>query len=147
MVLSTSGNLGVSTMLVKEMEHLALKRILLYKGTLYYLSYLLFFSGMASQRKMPEHTTTTKSAEVMRTNYSFLWQHLEPTQELQSKLVEKSFITEADKEEINSYRQRFAQNAVIIHRVLFSDQSPISLHEVLINTGQDLIAKKMMQGT
>lgn len=102
---------------------------------------------MASQRKMPEHTTTTKSAEVMRTNYSFLWQHLEPTQELQSKLVEKSFITEADKEEINSYRQRFAQNAVIIHRVLFSDQSPISLHEVLINTGQGLIAKKMMQGT
>ena len=51
MVLSTSGNLGVCTMLVKEMEHLALKRILLYKGTLYYLSYLLFFQVWLAKEK------------------------------------------------------------------------------------------------
>ena len=102
---------------------------------------------MASPINIPEYDTITKGAEVMRTNYSFIWQHLELSQEFQSKLVENSFMTEADREEVNSYGQRFAQNAVIIHRVLFSNKSPLSLREVLKNTGQGHIADKLMQGT
>ena len=94
-----------------------------------------------------EHQFIVKGAEVMRTNYSFVWQHLEPSQELQSKLVEKLFMTKTDREEINSYDQRFAQNAVIIHKVLFSNKSPLSLHQVLVNTKQDHIVKKLNEGT
>ena len=56
-------------------------------------------------------------------------------------------MTEADREELNSYGHRFAQNAVIIHRVLFSDCEPLSLLDDLTNTGQGHIANKLMQGT
>ena len=56
-------------------------------------------------------------------------------------------MTEADREELNSYGQRSAQNAVIIHRVLFSKHSPLSLLEDLANTGQGHIRNKLMQGT
>ena len=111
------------------------------------ISLSLLFPGMASPINTLEYDTITKGAEAMRTNYSFIWQHSKLSQELQSKLVEKLFMTEADREEVNSYGQRFAQNAVIIHRVLFSDKSPISLHEVLKNTGQGHITNKLMQGT
>ena len=102
---------------------------------------------MASPKNIPEHLATVKGAEVLRTNYSFLWQHLEPSQAFLSKLFEKSFMTEADREELNSYGQSFAQNAVIIHRVLFSNCAPLSLLDDLTNTGQGHIANKLKQGT
>ena len=102
---------------------------------------------MASPKVIPEHHTTVKGAEVMLTNYSFLWQHLKPSQEFHSKLLENSFINEADREELNSYGQRFAQNAVIIHRILYSNHSPLSLLDGLATTGQRHIANKLMQGT
>ena len=104
---------------------------------------------MASLINIPEHDLIVIGAEVMRTNYSFIWQRLELSEELQSKLVKNSFMTEEDREELNSYGQRFAQNAVIIHRVLFSNKSPLfmSLREVLKNSGQSHIEKKLTQGT
>ena len=102
---------------------------------------------MASPINISEHDLIVKGAEVMRTNYSFIWQRLELSEELQSELVKNSFMTEEDREELNSYGQRFAQNAVIIHRVLFSNNSPLSLHKVLADTGQDHIAKKLIKGT
>ena len=102
---------------------------------------------MASPKNFPEHRATVKGAEVLRTNYSFLWQHLDPSQAFLSKLFEKSFMTEADREELNSYGQRSAQNAVIIHRVLFSNCEPLHLLDDLTNTGQGHIANKLMQGT
>ena len=102
---------------------------------------------MASPTNFSEQDLIAKGAEVMRTNYSFIWQHLELSEELQSELVKNSFMTEEDREELNSYGQRFAQNAVIIHRVLFSNKSPLSLREVLKNAGQGHIENKLMQGT
>lgn len=104
---------------------------------------------MASPTNFSGHNLIAKGAEVMRTNYSFIWQRLELSEELQSELVKNSFMTEEDREELNSYGQRFAQNAVIIHRVLFSNKSPLfkSLREVLKNNGQGHIEKKLMQGT
>ena len=106
-----------------------------------------FFSGMANPKNFPDYQGSVKGAKVLRTNYSFLWQYLEPSQEFQSRLVEKSFMTEADRVELNCYEERSAQAAVIIHRVLFSNCEPLSLLDDLTNTGQGHITNKLKQGT
>ena len=82
----------------------------------------------------------------MTTNYSFLWQYLEPRQ-LLPILVDKLLLTETDKEKAESYKQKFAQNAVIINKVFFSDCPPLKLCDTLDVTGQEHIARKLLQGT
>ena len=82
----------------------------------------------------------------MTTNYSFLWQHLEPSR-LLPILVDKLLLTETDKEKAESYKQKFAQNAVIINEVFFSDCPPLKLCDTLDVTGQEHIARKLLQGT
>ena len=88
-----------------------------------------------------------KSARVMRTNYSILWQYLEPSR-LLPILVDKLLMTETKKKEAESYTQKFAQNAVIIDQ-LFASQSgcpPLKLCDTLDVTGQGYIARKLLQG-
>ena len=87
-----------------------------------------------------------KGARVMRTNYSFLWQYLEPSQ-LLPKLVDKELMTETRKKEAESYTQKFAQNAVIIDQLFGSHCPPLKLCDTLDVTGQEHIAKKLLQGT
>ena len=82
----------------------------------------------------------------MSTNYSFLWQHLEPSR-LLPILVDKLFMTEEGKKEAESYAQKFAQNAVIIHQLCKSHCPPLKLCDTLDVTGQEHIARKLLQGT
>ena len=82
----------------------------------------------------------------MRTNYSFLWQYLEPSR-LLPKLVDKLLMTERRKKEAESYAQKFAQNAVIIDQLFFSDCPPLKLRDTLDVMGQEHIARKLLQGT
>ena len=83
---------------------------------------------------------------MMRTNYSFLWQYLEPRQ-LLPKLVDKELMTETRKKEAESYTQKFAQNSVIINQLFHSDCPPLKLCDTLDVTGQEHIARKLLQGT
>ena len=82
----------------------------------------------------------------MITNYSFLWQYLEPSQ-LLPILVDKLFMTETAKNEAESYTQKFAQNAVIINKLFGAHCSPLKLCDTLDVMGQKHIAKKLLQGT
>ena len=95
---------------------------------------------------IPEYELTMKGAQVMRTNYSFLWQYLEPSR-LLPKLVDKLLMTEAKKKEAESYTQKFAQNTVIINQLFHSGCPPLKLCDTLDVTGQEHIAKKLLQGT
>ena len=87
-----------------------------------------------------------KGARVMRTNYSFLWQYLEPSR-LLPILVDKTLMTEGAKKEAESYAQKFAQNAVIIFQLFASGCPPLKLCDTLDVTGQGHIARKLLQGT
>ena len=95
---------------------------------------------------IPEYEFTMKGAQVMRTNYSFLWQYLEPSR-LLPILVDKLLMTETDKKEAESYKQKFAQNSVIINQLFASDCPPLKLCDTLDVTGQEHIARKLLQGT
>ena len=81
----------------------------------------------------------------MRINYSFLWQYLEPSQ-LLPILVDKLLMTETAKEKAESYKQKFAQNSVIINQLFASDCPPLKLCDTLDVTGQKYIARKLLQG-
>ena len=82
----------------------------------------------------------------MITNYSFLWQYLEPSR-LLPILVDKTLLTETAKKKAESYAQKFAQNAVIINELFGAHCSPLKLCDTLDVTGQGHIAKKLLQGT
>ena len=69
---------------------------------------------------IPEYDLTMRGTRVMRTNYSFLWQYLEPSR-LLPILVDKLLMTETAKKEAESYRQKFAQNSVIINPAVWSE--------------------------
>ena len=82
----------------------------------------------------------------MITNYSFLWQYLEPSQ-LLPILVDKTLLTETAKKKAESYTQKFAQNAVIINQLFGAHCSPLKLCDTLDVMGQEHIARKLLQGT
>ena len=82
----------------------------------------------------------------MRTNYSFLWQYLEPIR-LLPILVDKLLMTERTEKEAESYAQKFAQNSVVIRELFASDCPPLKLCDTLDVTGQEHIARKLLQGT
>ena len=75
---------------------------------------------------LPEYKQKMRGDRVMGINYSFLWQHLEPSQ-LLPKLVDKELMTETGKKEAESYKQKFAQNAVIINELFGAHCSPLKL--------------------
>ena len=95
---------------------------------------------------VPEYEHTMRGFRVMITNYSFLWQYLEPSR-LLPILVDKTLLTEAAKKEAESYTQKFAQNAVIINQLFGAHCSPLKLCDTLDVTGQEHIARKLLQGT
>ena len=95
---------------------------------------------------IPEYELSMKGARVMRTNYSFLWQYLEPSR-LLPILVDKTLMTETKRKEAESYTQKFAQNAVIIYQLFASGCPPLKLCDTLDVTGQGHIARKLLQGT
>ena len=109
---------------------------------------IFFYSDLdepENPEDIPEYELSMKGALVMRVNYSFLWQHLQPGQ-LLSILVDKLLMTEVAKKEAESYRQRFAQNSVIIDQLFASDCPPLKLCDSLDVTGQEHIARKLLQG-
>ena len=61
-------------------------------------------------------------------------------------LVDKLLLTGTDKKEAESYTQRFAQNAVIINQLFQSNCPPLKLCDTLDVTGQEHIARKLLQG-
>ena len=95
---------------------------------------------------LPEYKQKMRGDRVMGINYSFLWQHLEPSQ-LLPKLVDKELMTEIGKQIAESYKQKFAQNAVIINELFGSHCSPLKLCDTLDVTRQEHIARKLLQGT
>ena len=95
---------------------------------------------------IPEYELKMNGCIVMCTNYSFLWQYLEPSQ-LLPILVDKLFMTETAKKEVELYTQKFAQNPVIISYLFLSDCPPLKLCDTLDITGQEHIARKLLQGT
>ena len=95
---------------------------------------------------IPEYKLKIRGCIVMCTNYSFLWQYLEPSR-LLPILVDKLLMTETAKKKAESYTQKFAQNAVIIYELFASDCPPLKLCDTLDVTGQEHIAKKLRQST
>ena len=110
----------------------------------------MFISSDLDEREnpedIPEYELAMKSARVMRTNYSFLWQYLEPSR-LLPILVDKTLMTETARKEAESYTQKFAQNAVVIFQLFVSGCPPLKLCDTLDVTGQGHIARKLLQGT
>ena len=65
-------------------------------------TYVFIFSDeQENPEDLPEHEFKTRGDRVMSINYSFFWQHLEPSQ-LLPKLVDKLLMTEAGKQEAES---------------------------------------------
>ena len=86
---------------------------------------------------------------VISSNYSFLWQYLDPSQ-LLPKLLEKFLITEEMKEEAESY-SGYAQTSIIL-RGLFYDYCPPNRLFKLCDTldtlpGQEHLGRKLLQGS
>ena len=106
----------------------------------------IFSDERENPEDFPEHELKTRGDRVISINYSFLWQHLEPSL-LLSILVDKLLLTEAAEKEAKSYAQKFTQNAVIINQLLASDCPPLKLCDTLDVTGQEHIARKLLQGT
>ena len=98
---------------------------------------------------LPEHELRLRSAMVISSNYSLLWQYLDPSQ-LLPKLLDKFLIIEEDKEEAETY-SRYAQTSVIL-RGLFDDYCPPNRLFKLCDTldtipGQEHLGEKLLQGT
>ena len=107
--------------------------------------YATTFISSDEREDVPEYELKKRDWRVISTNYSFLWQYLEPSQ-LLLILVDKLLMTETTKKEAESYTQKFAQNSVIIHQLFQSDCPPLKLCDTLDVTGQGHIARKLLQG-
>ena len=119
---------------------------------LYYQQYSVIVTVIVSDldepenlEDIPEYEFHMKGVRVMRTNYSFLWPYLEPSR-LLPMLVDKLLMTETAKKEAESYKQKFAQNSVILNQLFASDCPPLKLCDTLDVTGQEHIARKLLQG-
>ena len=90
-----------------------------------------------------------KATSVIHTNYSLLWLHLSAG----TVLPKLSFLSESQKEEVESYRQRAGQNAVIINTLLrasikHTPEGLLTICETLRTTpGSERIAEQILQGT
>ena len=98
---------------------------------------------------IPEHIQRMKCGRVIRTNYSLLYSHLDAGR-LLSKLPDKELIGEMQLKSVESYHQRFAQNAVLIDTLLKMDRPSnglLKFCDTLETTpGQEHIGKKLLQG-
>ena len=113
------------------------------------ISYINIFTDQDERENpedIPEYELKLRGCMVMCTNYSFLWQYLEPSR-LLPILVDKLLMTERAKKEVELYAQKFAQNPVVIHELFASDCPPLKLCDTLDVTGQGHIARKLLHGT
>ena len=94
---------------------------------------------------IPEYQLKMKGFQVMSINYSFLWQYLEPAQ-LLPKLVDKLLMTETAMKEAKLYKEKFAQNSVIINQLFKSACPPLKLCDTLDVLGQEHIGRKLLHG-
>lgn len=89
-----------------------------------------------------------RAARVIRTNYSLLWQHLSGG----IVLPKLPFLSESQKEEVESYQERVGQNAVIINTLLRASvkhvpEELLILCETLQTTlGREHIAQRILEG-
>ena len=99
---------------------------------------------------IPEHEQRMKCSRVIRSNYSLLYSHLD-TGRLLPKLPDKELINEALMKTVQSYQQRFAQNAILIQALLNMDRPSnglLKFCDTLETTpGQEHVGKKLLQGT
>ena len=108
----------------------------------------IYFTGPDEKldpEDIPEYELKMRGCIVMCTNYSFLWQYLEPSQ-LLPILVDKLFMTETAKKEVEKYEQKFAQNSVVIFQLFLSDYPPLKLCDTLDVMGQEHIARRLRHG-
>ena len=99
--------------------------------------------------KIPEHIQRMKCSRVIRTNFSLLYSHLD-TGRLLSKLPDKELIGEMQLKSVESYHQRFAQNAILIDALLTLDRPSnglLKFCDTLETTpGQEHVGKKLLEG-
>ena len=99
---------------------------------------------------IPEHEQYMKCARVIRTNYSLLYGDLDAG-ELLPKLPDKDLINDTQYKTAESYKRRFAKNAVIIDALLKFDRPShglLKFCDTLETTlGQEHIARKLLKGT
>ena len=107
--------------------------------------YASTFISAGEREDIPEFELKIRDWRAISINYSFLWQHMEPSR-LLPILVDKLLLTETYKKEAESYTQRFAQNSVIINQLFQSGCPPLKLCDTLDVTGQEHIARKLLQG-
>jgi len=86
---------------------------------------------------------------IISTNFSHLWQYLDPSRLLPT-LLEKFLITEKDEKKASSY-SGYAQTSIIL-RGLFDDYCPANRLFKLCDTlatipGQEHLGRKLLQGT
>ena len=89
-------------------------------------------------------------SRVIRLNYSYLYQHLIPGPISQQLLLDKCIISEATAKKMESYHQKYAQNAIIIEALLTWKCPPgglLKLADTLaVTIGQKHIGKKLTEG-
>ena len=109
-------------------------------------------SPLADPATLPRHEQIMRAVRVIRTNYSLLWQHLDASKVL-PKLVDKSVISETQKNEVESYQQNHGQNAVIINAVFsanikFVPEGLLTICDTLqTSPGKENIAQHILRGT
>ena len=89
-----------------------------------------------------------RALRVLRTSYSLLWYHLNANKVL-PQLLDKSVLSESLKKKVESYQQRYAQNAAVINE-LFAEHSPeglMAICDTLQTTpAQEHIAQHILRG-
>ena len=90
------------------------------------------------------------SSKVIRLNYSYLYQHLVFDPNLQQLMIDKCILSEAMAKKVELYREKFAQNAIIITALLTWECPPgglLKLADTLaVTTGQEHIGQKLTKG-
>ena len=93
---------------------------------------------------------TMLSAKVIRLNYSYLYQHLVSGPILQQLMLDKCILSEATARKVELYREKNAQNAIIIDALLTWECPPgglLKLADTLaVTVGQEHIGQKLTKG-
>ena len=99
---------------------------------------------------IPEHELGMKCGRVICTNYSLLYDHLDPYK-LLPKLPEKDLINEEGMKLAETYLHRFAKNVVLIRVLLWYDRPAhglLKFCDTLETTpGQEHLGKKLLKGS
>ena len=99
---------------------------------------------------IPEFHLQMLSGKVIRLNYSYLYQHLVFSPILQQLMLDKCILSEAMAKKVELYREKYAQNAIIIS-ALFKWECPpgglLKLADTLaVTVEQEHIGQKLTKG-